>query len=204
MKLNSFTQLSKVRVIGIFGSIRTGKTALAYNLIDKFKGHKPIFFLNHPNVELVNSLGYQNLTGIEEFGKLQDCVVYWDEPQLSLGNVKEYMKSEILAKICSLAGQRGITLILSTSDTRTFTTRLEAYIELWLIKDMDYSMTKQRSMIRNVIKSNCLFMPEEFSLNCDQFLSYSRILKNFNGRHSFNLVDCWNSKMSTPYREENK
>ena len=150
----------------------------------------------------MGKFGYINLVSAEEISYLHDCVVYWDEPQLALAGLPEYRKNEVMAKFCSLAGQRNILLIISSSDTRTFTSRMEAYVELWLIKDVDYAMTKQRSKIRQVIRNNCLFMPEAFRLENNEFVVESRLLREFNGKHTFELPIGWSESLSKPYAIE--
>lgn len=189
--------VDKYKAIAIFGDTGTGKTALAYRLLAL--SSKKVYFIKHPNPALLKPFGYQNLRTIEEIARLQDVTIYMDEPQL-YGDVQEYQRDLILAKILSLARQRNITLIISSSDTRTFGKRVEAYFDLWIIKDCEYSMTKQRSMIRKIIQSNSFITPEELRLETNEFLLYNRSKPEINGRHTFEMISAWSDDISRPYK----
>ena len=188
--------LSKTKAIFIAGSCGAGKSCLAYSLLEKF--NKQIYFVRHPKPELIEAFGYNNLLSLDEIEHLSDCVIYWDEPGTYL-SVSDFKKNQILCKILSLARQRNITLIISTSDTRAFIKGTEAYFDCWIVKDIEYSMTKQRSQIRKVIQDNVLISPEDFRLNVNEFLFYSRNLREMNGKHTFDLPTGWTDELSTPY-----
>ena len=196
-KLLTKKNLEKIKVIAIYGDIGTGKTALAYLMVKLFK--KPIYFLKHPRPEIIEKLGYANLASLEEIERLQDCVIYWDEPQLST-TIYDKKANKIIANVCSLARQLNITLIISSSDTRVFTRHNEAYFDLWLIKDVDYEMVKQGSKIKKAIKNNSKFEPSGFRLEINEFIAESRKLREFNGKHIFELPKKWSEEFSKPYR----
>ena len=189
--------LDEVRTIAVYGDCGSGKTALVYKILKEFKD-KPIYFIKHPKPELIEKLGYKNIRSIENLEKLQDCVVYYDEPQLTT-NIYDNKTNSIIAKVCSLARQRNITLIISSSDTRVFTKHNESYFDLWLIKDVDYSMVKNGSKIRKAIKDNSILDPDGFSLEQNEFISESRKLSELNGKHAFELIKEWNDELSKPY-----
>jgi len=194
--------LTKIKTIACYGDIGCGKTALCYNILSRLN-HLPIYILKHPNPDFVESLNYKNLRSLEELERIQDCVVYWDEPQLTT-SIYDRKTNSIIAKVCSLARQLNITLIISSSDTRVFTRHNEAYFDLWLVKDVDYSMVKNGSKIKKAIKNNCRFEPDGFRLEIDEYLSESRKLSEFNGKHKFDLIKGWSDKHSKPYRDGDK
>jgi len=195
--------LNKINTIAIFGDIGTGKTALCYKLLELYKDEK-IYFLKHPKVELIEKLGYENLRTLEELERLQDCIIFWDEPQLSTA-IYDRKANRIIANVCSLARQLNIKIIIASSDTRVFTKHNEAYFDLWLIKDVDYSMVKNGSKIKKAIKDNSRFEPEGFRLEVDEYIAESRKLMDFNGKYVFELPKKWNEELSKPYRNsENK
>jgi hypothetical protein len=183
--------------IVVYGSTGSGKTALVYSILSKIED-KTIYFVAHPKPKIIEQFGYVNLNSIEELEGLQNCVIFWDEPQLSL-NVAEYKRDMALARVLSLARQRSILMIFATSDTRLLSPRVEAYIDYWCIKDCDYSMTKQRGRVRNIIQKNSLIMPEGFKLEQNSFLLDSRKLQ-LNGRYQFELIDNWCEELSKPYK----
>ena len=189
--------LEQARFIFIVGATGTGKTALAFKILEKL--NKEAYVLRHPKPELLKPLGYTNLRSVEDIARLRDCAVYIDEPQLIL-NEKSYKTIPLLLKLISLSRHRNINLILSTSDTRSITSALEAYIDLWLIKNVDYSTTKQRGIIREALRENSFISPSEIELKNNEFISHSFKLKAFNGFHSFNLADGWTDSLSISYR----
>lgn len=194
--IESFSHvLDSLNTIAIYGNTGSGKTALAYAIIEKI--NKPVYFLFHPQPRLLQQFGYSNITNFAEVEHLQDCVLYWDEPQLH--ELSQYKCEKILIKLMSLARQRNITFIFSTSETRTFTARVEAYIQLWLIKDIEYSMTKQRSFIRQIIRQNTFIEADGFSLNRNEFIAYCR-RERINDKYNFNLIADWSESLSTSYR----
>jgi len=202
IKMLKFTELDKLNAIAIFGRTGSGKTALSFSILEEFKNHKPIYILNHPKPELMEEMGYINLNTMDEIVKLQDCVIYWDEPQLSVLGVQEYKRDSVLAKFMSLARQKDINLIVSSSDSRTFSPKVEQYFEAWFVKDCDYSLTKQRSMLRTIIKNNTTFFPEEFELNDDEAIFYSKKLKGKCGKMKISLPSSWSNALSKPFKQE--
>lgn len=198
-ELLTYENLEKIKTIGIYGETGSGKTAIAFKILEQFKEKKPIYFIRHPKPELLKPFSYKNLPSLHSLELLNDCAIYIDEPQLYI-SIYEKRSNEIIAKLCSLARQRNITLIISSSDTRVFTKHNEAYIDLWLIKDLDFEGIKNGSKIKRIIKDNCFIDPKGFKLNYNEYLSDSRKLDNFNGKHSFSLISGWNEELSIPYK----
>jgi predicted AAA+ superfamily ATPase len=194
----SYDFLKDFRTIAIYGNTGSGKTALAYKIIEQFKGKKNIYFMKYPRPSLIKSYGYANLLSLEELEKKRNCVIFLDEPQLYL-NVYTKKSNFIIAKICSLCRQLGITLILSSSDTRVFGRHNESYFDLWIIKDIDYSMVKNGSKIKNAIKDNSILEPSGLRLEVQEFILENRKVPEMNGRHTFKLPLIWNDALSKPY-----
>ena len=193
--------INEFKAVFVTGNTGSGKTSLVFKLLESAEG-KPVYFVRHPRPELLEPFGYQNLYSLGEMERLSNCIVYWDEPNTYL-SVVEYKKNAIIKNVLSLARQRNITLIISTSDTRAFTKGTEAYFDCWIVKDMRYSMSKQRSQVRQVIQDNSFVCPDDFSLMVNEFLFDNRKHKNLNGRHVFDLPTGWSEELSTPYGLEN-
>jgi len=193
-----YEDLVKLNAVAIYGRTGSGKTATAFKILEEYKGKKTIYVLKHPKPELITALGYFNLNTMEEVVKLQDCVVYWDEPQLSLLGIQEYKRDTTLAKFMSLARQKDVNLIISSSDTRTFSPKVEQYFDGWFIKDTDFSLTKQRSYLRTIIKNYTTFFAEEFSLEQDEVLFYSKKIRNLCGKIKIELPNAWSETLSKP------
>ena len=192
--------LNKVRTIAIYGNIGSGKTSLAYSILELFKPEKKVYFLRHPKPELIEGLGFKNLSSLEKMEGLQDCVVYIDEPQLYI-SVHDKKTNLIIAKICSLARQLNITLIISSSDTRVFTKHNESFFDLWLVKNLDYDMVKRGSKIQKIIWKNTLFDPHGFRLQENEFVSECQKLEECDGKHTFEMLKHFTDECSKPYRK---
>lgn len=190
--------IKEVKMVVVYGKIGSGKTALAFKLLELLAGRK-IYVVKHPNPELIESFGYSNLENINNIEKLNDCVIYWDEPQLSI-EMSDYKRDRVMARICSLARQKDIKLIVSTSDSRLLSPRVESYIDLWLIKDCEFALTKQRSMLRHIISKNSIISPDGFKLTNNEFLADNREFYTFNGTHKFLLPSCWSEEFSKAYK----
>jgi GTPase SAR1 family protein len=193
--------LEKVKSIAVYGDCGSGKTALVYRILKEFPD-KQVYFIKHPCPELIEEFGYKNIRNIELLERLSDCVIYYDEPQLTT-NIYDKKTNSIIAKICSLARQRNIILIISSSDTRVFTKHNESYFDLWLIKDVDYKMVKNGSKIKKAIKDNSILDAEGFYLEQNEFISESRKLIDLNGKHTFELINEWSEELSKPYKIKN-
>ena len=202
--------LDELRTIAIYGDTGEGKTSLAYNVINKLKKGRDVFFLKYPNPKLIEELGYESLDSLELIENIENCILYIDEPQLHFG-IYDKKSNGIISKICSLARQKNIILIISTSDTRVFTKHNESYFDAWCIKNLDYSMVKNGSKIKKIMRDNATFDPKGISLNKNEFL-FDRKCKNsergnwrttskFNGRYIFEMEDYFTDEHSKPYRQ---
>lgn len=190
---------NNIRTIAIYGDTGTGKTALSFKILELFKD-RDIYFFKHPKPFLLKEFGYKNINDLEKLEKIRDCILYIDEPQIYF-NIYNKKSNHIIAKICSLARQLNIILILSSSDTRVFTKHNESYFDLWIIKDVDYDLIKNGSKIKKAIIKNTLFIPQGFKLEMNEFLIDCRKLDNLNGIHTFKLPDKWNDKLSKPFNK---
>lgn len=191
-KINNF------RAIAIYGVVGSGKTALTFKFLEQLSKEKEVYFVKFPKVNLLEKFGYNNLYSFEEIVRVSNCVVVFDEAQLPSGT-SQYKKEKMLIGLLSLARQRDITLIIATSDTRAFTQRVEAYFDLWILKDIEPKTIKQRSILRGIISDNTTISPDEFSLNVNEYVSYCRSCPELNGRHTFDLPLEWSNELSKPY-----
>jgi len=193
--------LSKINTIAIYGDIGTGKTALAYNIIDLFKDKRKVYFIKHPKPNLIEKLGFKNMYSIEQMEQIEDSLIYADEPQLWT-SVYDNKTNSIIAKMCSLARQKNNKLVISSSDTRVFTKHNESYFDVWLIKDVDYTMVKNGSLVKHAIKNVSVLDPAGFRLPIEMFVFWSRKLYDYNGKHKFNKPKYFTEKYSKPYKQD--
>lgn len=177
---------SDIKSIAVIGESSSGKTAISFRILGLYRKHtkRDIYVLKHPKPYLIEKLAYKNLHNIEDLERIKKSVIYIDEPQLVLpfynnnGNPR-------LAKLLSISRHRDNTIILSTSMSQYVTRMLEGQIDMYIVKDIEYSSVKQGSRVRKIIKDNAIIDVESFRLNVDEYLFYSRKFSEFNSKHNF-------------------
>lgn len=191
-----FSVIDNITSLAVVGRRNSGKTALAYHVLGHAK--KPVYFFRHPKPHIVRALGYHILHNFEQITKLSDCVVYIDEPQLF---IKKYDKkaNDGLLELLSIARQRNVCIVLSSSDTRFITKGLEAYIDVWLVKDIETELVKRGSLVSKIIRKNAIIDADGFTQAQAQFLFYSRDYPQWDGQHEFNLPTFWSEAHSKPF-----
>ena len=188
--------VNNVTSIAVIGKRRSGKTALVYHLLRNAK--KEVFVFRHPKPKLIRKLGYRQMYNFEELERIQNAIIWIDEPQLYLrGKAKK--TNDGLMSLLSISAQRDNCLILSTSDTRFINRGIESYIDVWLIKDIETKLVKQGSMAQKIIKANCLIDAEGFKLKKPEYLFYSRDHPELSGVHTFKKPTFFNDNYSKPY-----
>ena len=148
--LNMFNW-SKCKVISVVGNTGSGKTASCYNILNSIKD-KQKYIVDHPFPQALEGTGVLNLPNIN-FEEVTDSVIWIDEPQLVFPK-GEKKNNDALMQMCSLARQRDVTLMVSTSDTRWINRGLESYIDTWLIKNLDFNLVKQGSITQKIPAAN--------------------------------------------------
>jgi hypothetical protein len=194
-----FKNIHNKKIILVYGITRSGKTALSYKLIEHIKKFKPIYIYKHPLPSAIKELGFNYLKSINQLSGLLDCCVYIDEPQFYFPR-EDKKNNDFLQKLFTIAGQRNLTLIFSTSDSRWVNKKTEEFVESWFIKDCEPYLIKNGSKIKYIIKENNLFGLSDFKLNKEEFLFYDRG-EDLEGKFKFNLPSFWNENiLSVPYR----
>ncbi len=190
-----------LKVINIAGRTRVGKTCLAFCFLEEIKKHKPVYIFKHPSPDLIKKRGYKPLYEFGELENLHDCGLYLDEPQL---HIKRHEKKSNVAleRLMTLCGQRNITLLLSTADTRFVTRGLEYFCDAFCVLDINAELCKRGSLISTIIKRNALITTAEWRLPIGKYLFYSREYFRLNGKKSFDKPKWFNEAWSKPYRKE--
>ena len=192
-------QISKsVKSIAIVGRTGTGKTAIAYKILESFD--KEVYIFRHPNPRLLNDRGFRQLYELAAFEQLSDCVVFIDEPQLYI-QTYDTKANIVLMRLLSLCRQRNITLIISTSDTRFISRGLEAYFDVWIVKDLEFDLVKKGSIIKKIVAENVHIIVDGFKLDTHEYLFYSREFEQYKGKHNFKLPLYFDERYSKPYAE---
>lgn len=185
---------SAIAVVGHRGS---GKTNTACWLLEQM--NKPCYTFDHPRPELPESRGWKNMYRLEEMYKVHHCAVLLDEPQLTLPKLDK-RANEGLQKLLSIARHRDITLVIATCDSRWITRALEAYIDCWLIHDVEAKLLKQGSLAKKVIQKYVVCDTDEFRLDKGDFLFYGRDYPAMDGLHHAELLPYFDENWSKPWR----
>ncbi len=198
MKTISKCAFNGSKSIAVFGKVGSGKTALVYSILTFFKD-KQVYFFRHPRQELIEKMGFKNLDSLENMEKMSDCVIYIDEPQLHFG-IYDRKSNAVIGRICSLARQLDITLVISSSDTRVFGKCNEAFFDTWILKDLDYDMVKNGSKIKKVIKKHTFIAPEGFQLDVNELIMENTNDSSLNGKYTFELPSEFTDEHSKAYK----
>lgn len=195
--------VKEVKSVAVIGETGSGKTAFCHRILSYFRkyANKEIYVLNHPKHMEAQHLGWKILHSLEDMNRLQDVVLYIDEPQHHM-RFYENKGNQMLSNLLSLARQKNITLVISTAVSQFITRMLEGQIDAWVIKDCDYDTIKQGGRVRKIIKENCTLDPNGFRLQKNEYLFYCRkFYDRYRGRFTFELPKYWNDNHSNPYRQ---
>jgi hypothetical protein len=189
------------KTIVVYGERGTGKTALGHVISDKIRQCRglPVFVYKSPRPDLMQRIGYRNINNLADIKKLNNCILWLDEPQTSLPKY-EGRNNDILIQIISISRHNQITTLITTSDSRWVTKHLESYIDLWIIKDCDMQLIKNGSKIKNIVREYETFSPESFELQNNEYLLYMRKNKDFRGKYTFQKPKYYTEEYSTTYK----
>lgn len=186
------------KVIAVVGHTGSGKTASCYNIMDSMKD-KSKYIIDHPFPEALSGTGIANMPSIN-FEELSDSAIWIDEPQLVFPK-GEKKSNDALMMMCSLARQRDITLMFSTSDTRWINRGMESYVDTWLIKNLDFNLVKQGSITQKIIKQKYYnIMPNTFRIGVSEGILYSPSQLERPIKVNIPLPSYWSEKLSKPYK----
>lgn len=193
--------IQEINSVVIYGGKGSGKTSLAHRILGYMRKYtkRDIYCFNYPKVNLIKKLGWKNMHSIEEMNRLKGVTLYIDEPQ-HFFKLYEGRGNEALAKLLTLARQRDIFLIISTSMTQFVTRMLEGQIDVYCIKDIDPDLIKQGSRAKKIINDYCTLDIDGFKLEVNEYLFYCRkFYERFKGRYTFKLPVYWNDEYSRPF-----
>lgn len=195
--------LSEARSIYILGSVRTGKSSLAFGLAKKLQEFKKVYYFNFPKKHLLKEQGFYHLENLNQISLITDAVIVMDEIALS---IKKYEKknNDELQKILTLAGQNNLTIIFISQISQMVNKTLESLIDCFVVMDFDYQNIKNGSRCKNMIKDYSTFAPEHFKLNKGEFLFYSRNFPVFESFAKFPLPENFTAEWSLAYKNQEK
>lgn len=187
----------KATAIAIVGHRGSGKTALAYSLLDSVKD-RPVWCYQHPKPELLAERGWRQMHRLEQMEDIDNAVVSLDEPQISIQKLDK-RANDGLQRLLSVARHRDLTLVISTCDTRWITRALESYIDVWCCLDVNPMLVKQGSLIKKIISKYVVVDIEGFRLQRGEFLLFGRDYENLDGKTKFSKPEWFDDRWSKPY-----
>lgn len=187
--------------VAIIGSRDSGKTAQAHQVCDRIRKthHLPIYAFRYPMPYLLNNIGYKNLKELRSLERMNNCILWMDEPQITLPKY-DGRGNDKLEELLSICRHRRIVLVVSTADTRWINRALESWVDVWIVKDIDFEMIKQGSRAKYVIKQNAILDPSAFKLDKNEYLMYYRQDEQYQGKFDISLPLYWNESYSKPYQ----
>ena len=189
---------SRCKVVAVVGETGSGKTASCYSIMDAINDRDK-FIVDHPFPEILGESGISNIPDLS-MDEISDCCLWIDEPQLVFPKYQKRNNDHLLM-LYSLARQRDITLLLSTSDTRGINKGMESYVDTWLIKNLDFDLVKQGSVIKKIIAQKYHnIMPKGFRMAQDEAILYCRNQLDRPQKISIPLPEYWSEKFSKPYK----
>lgn len=189
--------VDKVSAVGIIGGQQSGKTAIAFTLLEQ--SNKPVYVLRHPKPYIIRALGYNIIYDLADIEKLQDCVIFVDDIQLVLPTYDKRANDHLM-RLLSKSAQRGITIIFTTNDTRFVTRGLESYINVWITKDIEAELVKQGSLVKKIIRRYTGSDISGFRLQPNEYLFYARNYPELEGMRTFEPPIYFNDEFSKSYR----
>lgn len=199
------TDIDKSLTVAIVGESGSGKTGMAYEMFDQYQGNKQIYIFNHPNPQLIKTLKTRHgrqFWNIDDFNKviwMRNIILWIDEPQIYFPRI------EALVKFLSIARHKDITVVFTSNESRWFQARIEAYIQTWIIKDLDPDMVKRGGKVSKIIKRFQTFDndTDKFRLKKDEFIFSSRAFAEYNGFYK-NTIPVWfTDALSKPFSKTN-
>jgi hypothetical protein len=182
----------------VVGETGSGKSATCYSILENVGNSRTRFVYKHPRPELIEGVGLQNLEELS-LDHISDCFLYIDEPQLVFVSNADRQN---LLRIFSLARQRDVNLLISTSDTRWVTVSMEAYVDCYVVKSLDYDSCKRGSKIKKIIAQSLFNIdPQSFRLPPNEAILFCRRWCAAPKKMTVPLPSFWSEQFSKPYKE---
>jgi len=175
--------LEKTDSIAIVGDRNSGKTNLAFSIMNNYVGSKKKFLYGYPRA--VN--GYANISSWTDILKLTDSIIFIDEIQKYIKLYDKKANVELMELISFLAHQKNV-IIFSTQLSQFITKGIEACIQTWLVKQLDVGSLKNGCKIRRVLDdtANPKVTNRGMALEVNEFIAADNNMPiGFNGLHTF-------------------
>lgn len=138
--------LDKINTLCILGNRNEGKTNLAFNYMNEYKGTKKKYLYGYPKkIE-----GFEQIQTFTDLLKITNAIIFIDEISI---HFKFYDKntSQRFLDFLVLMAHKNNTLIFTAQLTQMITKPIEALIDCWAFKRIDITSLKWGSLPRRII-----------------------------------------------------
>lgn len=186
-----------IKVVAVVGDTGSGKTAACLGVLEAYKAAgRRVAAYQFPRADILARSGIADVKSPWALGNLRDCVVWIDEPHISLPKARA---GDFLTELLSLARQNSVVLLFSTSDTRWFTAKIECYVDGTIIKDLNPKFAKRNGVVHEALSTTSRFGLDGFRLEVNEHIFHCRKAPEHCGRHTAGLPLCWDEKLSTAW-----
>jgi len=165
--------LDEVNSIAIIGNPNTGKTNLAFSLMNKYEGKRKKYLFGYPK----KVAGYKTVSTIDDLFQLKDSIIFMDEIQKFIKVYDKKANTQLMELISTFAHKKN-TLIFTTQLSQFITRGVEAFIDTWAITRIDMDTLKNGSKPKRLIQRLCDIRKTDWVLDLDVGEYYEHSFKN--------------------------
>lgn len=184
--------------VAIVGDRNSGKTNLAFSLMNNYKGKRKKYLYGYPK----QIKGYLTISTWTDILKISDGVIFIDEIQRYIKLYDRKANIELMELLSFLAHQRN-TLIFNTQLSQFITKGVEATIQTWLVKQLDVQSLKNGCKIKRILKetANPKITDKGMALVINEYIAWDNNMPlGFSGIHTFedqNVGKDWKNPNGT-------
>ena len=169
--------------IAIVGDRDSGKTNLAFYLMNNYKGHRIKYLYGYP----ININGYNTIRTWGNLLKVSDSIIFIDEIQRYIPLYEKKANHEFMELLSFLSHQNN-TLIFTTQLSQFITKGVEASIQTWFIKQLDIMSLKNGCKIKRILQETASpqITKRGMNISINQYIAHDDTMPiSFNGIHTF-------------------
>ena len=184
--------------IAIVGDRNSGKTNLAFYLMNNYKGSRTKYLYGYPK----NIKGYHNIRTWGDLLKISDSIIFIDEIQRYIPLYEKKANHEFMELLSFLSHQNN-TLIFTTQLSQFITKGVEASIQTWFIKQLDIMGLKNGCKIKRILQETASpqITKRGMNISVNQYIAHDETMPiSFNGIHTFSnqgVLKDWKTPTKT-------
>ena len=176
--------LDNIKSVAIIGDTNTGKTNLAFSLLNNYEGDRDIYLLGYPK----KIKDYKEVSNLQDVFQLTDSIIFVDEIQRFI-KIYDRKANNDLMDLISLFAHNNNTIVFTTQLSQFITKGVEAFIDCWLMTRIaDLATLKNGSKPKRIIQRTIHPTCTKWTLGLEkgEYLEYSEFNDiSDNGVNSF-------------------